>query len=51
MAKPQKPKKLTRKPETESYEIEVEDWETEYHFGVNKGRNRFLRNLGDVLKL
>ena len=33
MAKKRKIKK-SRKPETETYEIEVEDWEVYYHFGI-----------------
>jgi hypothetical protein len=34
---PKKQKKRKRKePEHLTYEIEVEDWEVEYHFGINK---------------
>ena len=33
MAKKRKRKK--KEPENETYEIEVEDWETAYHFAIN----------------
>ena len=33
MAKKRKTKK--KKPENETYEVEVEDWEVAYHFGLN----------------
>jgi hypothetical protein len=35
MAKKRKTKKKT--PEPEWYEIEIEDWEVYYHFGLNTG--------------
>lgn len=40
------PKKSTKRKkkirENERYEIEIEDWEVYYHFGVNIGRNEFI---------
>ena len=34
MTKRQK-KRKKKKPENESYEIEIQDWEADYHFGLN----------------
>jgi hypothetical protein len=34
-------KKKSKKPENETYEIGVEDWEVYYHFGINMSPNRF----------
>ena len=38
---PKRKKRKSKKPENESYEIEVQDWKVYFHFGVNISRNRF----------
>ena len=38
MSKKQTKRKM-KKRENERYEIEIEDWEVYYHFGINIGRN------------
>ena len=38
---PKRIKRKRKKPENESYEIEVQDGEVYFHFGVNISRNRF----------
>ena len=37
-------KRKSKKPETESYQIEVEDWEVYYHFGIAP------KTLNDIIK-
>jgi len=31
-----------KKPVNERYEVEVDDWEVDYHFGVNQGSKNIV---------
>jgi hypothetical protein len=39
----EKRKTRKKKPEKEYYEIQLEDWEVDYHFGLNTGPKDLLR--------
>lgn len=43
MAKKRKVKK--KKPQNESYEIQVEDWEVDYHFGLNTAPKDLIQGV------